>query len=79
MIGSFASVYTAFLVAKMKLKNYSTNVDKTSPVDRFWCLRCLNMIGLFVSGATNSIVPKLELKILPHLAQSIGSEIIDGF
>jgi len=29
--------------------------------------------------ANNSLWPKLELNILPHLAQSIDSEIMDRF
>ena len=55
-------------------------------MDRFQSIRCLNdpidlsyMMGSLASGTINSLVAKLELKILPHLAQSIHSEIMDGF
>ena len=60
---------------KMELKNYSTTVEKSLLVDRFWCLRCLNnpihlpdIIGLLASGATAFLVPKNKLKnYLCHL------------
>ena len=66
MIGSFPSSATASLVAKNGTQqNYFTTVDISSPVDRFWCLRCLkdhievsDMIGLFASSATASLVAK---------------------
>ena len=52
----------------------------------FWHLRCIynridqpDMIGSFASGANVSLVAKLELKILLHLAQSIESKIMDRF
>ena len=71
MIGSFTSGTTAALVAKNGTKKHSTTFDKTSPVDRFWCLRCLNdcndlpnMIGSFASGTNASRVAKMGTKDL---------------
>ena len=37
------------------------------------------MIESFASGTSNFLVAKIELKILPHPAQSIVSEIMDGY
>ena len=37
------------------------------------------VIRLFANGVTKSLFAKLELKILPHLAESIKSEIMDRF
>ena len=57
----------------MELKNYSTTVDKiTISIPPMW------WDHLQVAPLT-PWWPKLELKILPHLAQSIDSEIMDGF
>ena len=52
---------------KMELQNFFTLLPiKSSLVDRLWCLRCLNnrndlpdMIGLFTSGATSSLLPNI--------------------
>ena len=66
MIGSFASGANVSLVAKNGTKKIIPLVwTKPSPVDRFWCLRCLNncidlpyMIGSFASGTKDSLVAK---------------------
>ena len=66
MIGTLASGANASLVARNGTEKYlSTTADKTLPVDRFWCLRCLNdcinlpnMIRTFASGANASLVAK---------------------
>ena len=42
MIGLFASGTNAFLVTEIGTKNYSTTLDKSSPVDRFWPSRYPN-------------------------------------
>ena len=72
MKGSFASGANAYLVVKIFL-DYCRY--KSSPVDRFWCLRCLNnrikvpdIAGSFTSGATASQVAKKGTKnYLSHL------------
>ena len=55
----------------MELKIIPLLWIKSSPVDRFWCLRWLSnyidlpdMIRLFASGATNSLVAKIWTKDL---------------
>ena len=66
IIGSFANNATTFLVAKNGTNKIILLLEiKSSPVDRFWCLRYLNdhivlpnMIGSFASGGTASIVAK---------------------
>ena len=70
----------------MEIKFFSLLLIKSSPVDRFWCFRCIDdyidlphMIGSLASGATNSLVAKIGTKDLAHLAESIESEIMDGF
>ena len=67
--------------SKIELKINPLLWIKSSPVDIYWCLRCLNdyndvpnIIGSFASGAYASIVAKLKTKIFPHLAQSIESK-----
>ena len=80
MIGSFASGAPTSLVAKNGIKkNIPLLWIKSSPVDRFWCFRCLNdcievpeMIGSFASGATASLVAKNDTKQLSQPFQ-------DGF
>ena len=76
MIGSFASGANVSLVAKNGTKKIIPLLWlHSSPVDRFWCLRCLNdhidlpdMIGSFASGATASLVAKNGTKnYLNHL------------
>ena len=54
---------------KLKLKIYWRPKIKSSPVDRFWYLRCLNnhievsdIIRSFASGATASLVVKIWTK-----------------
>ena len=43
MIGSFASGSAAAMAAKIGTKKIIPLLwIKSSPVDRFWCLRCLN-------------------------------------
>ena len=72
MIGSFASGATTSMVAKNGSKKIIPLLwIKSSPVYRFWCLRCLNdrielpdMIGSFASGATASLVAKNGTKQL---------------
>ena len=56
---------------KMELKKYSTTVNKSSLVDRFWCLRCINdridlpdMKGYLQVAPLTPWWPKLDLKIL---------------
>ena len=66
MIGTLASGTNASLVAKNGTKIIIPLLSiKLSPVDRFWCLRCLNdrikvpeMIKSFESGATALLVAK---------------------
>ena len=72
MIGSFASGANAFLVAINGTKEIILLLSiKSSPVDRFQSLRCLNdrinlpyMMGSLASGATNSLVAKIGTKDL---------------
>ena len=72
MIGSFASGAAAAMAAKIGTKKIIPLLwIESSPVDRFWCLRCLNdrievpdMIGSFASGATASLVAKNGTKQL---------------
>ena len=72
IIGSFASGATASLVAKNVTKKIILLLSiKSSPVDGFQSLRCLNnhikvpdMIGSFASGATASLVAKNGTKKL---------------
>ena len=72
MIGSFTSSANASLVAKNGTKKSIPLLwIKSSPMDGFWCLRCLNdyinlpdMIGLLASGATNYLVAKIGTKDL---------------
>ena len=72
MIGSFASGAHASLVAKYGTKEIIPLLSiKSSPVDRFQSLRCLNdridlpdIIGLLASGTTNSFVAKIGTKNL---------------
>ena len=52
-------------------QNWYQDIVGSSPVGRFWCLRCLNdhidllnMIGSLTSGATNSLVAKIRTKDL---------------
>ena len=68
-IGSFVSCTNAFL----KAKNWTKRIieflwKKSSPVDRFWCLRCLNdclnlpdMIWTIASGANAYLAVKIFL------------------
>ena len=66
MIGSFESGANATLVAKRRTEKYILLLSvKSSPVNRFWCLRCVrdsinlpDMKGLSPSGATNSLMDK---------------------
>ena len=72
MIGSFASGANAFLVAINGTKEIILLLSiKSSPVDRFQSLRCLNdridlpyMMGSLASGVTNSLVAKIRTKDL---------------
>ena len=72
MIWSFASGSNASLVSKNGIKKFIPLLwIKSSPVDGFWCLRCLNdrievpdMIESFASGATASLVAKNGTKQL---------------
>ena len=72
MIGSFASGATASMVAKNGTKKIIPLLwIKSSPVDGFWCLRCLNdcievpdIIGSFASGTSASLVAKNGTKQL---------------
>ena len=67
MIGLFASGANASLVAKNGTKEIIPLLSiKSSPVDRFQSLRCLNdridlpyMMGSLAIGATNSLVAKI--------------------
>ena len=91
MIGLFASSATASLVAKNGTKKIIPLMYiKSSPVDRFWCFRCLNnyinlsdMIGLFLSGAKLSkfglvgiFVSKWLFRHLEHQNLSTGDDFI---
>ena len=70
MIGSFSSGANVSLVAKNGTKKIIPLLSiKSSPVDRFQSLRCLNdrinlpyMMGSLVSGTTNSLVAKIGTK-----------------
>ena len=72
MKGSFESGATALLVAKKEAKNIILlPFIKSSPVDGFWCLKCLydhinkpDMLGVFASGANASLVAKIGTKDL---------------
>ena len=72
MIGSFTSSVNALLVTTNDpIQIIQLLWIKPSPVDIFWCLRCLNkgidlpdMIGLVASVATNSLVAKIGTKDL---------------
>ena len=87
MIGSFASCANVSLRSKKGTKKIMPLQSiKSSPVDRFKRLRCLNnpinLPYMIVSLASVSLTPwwpKLELNILPNLAQSVDSELMDGF
>ena len=87
MIESFASGTNVSLVTKNRTKKIIPLMWKTLlPVDRFVFLSCINncfdlpnMIILFASAPLTPWLPKLELKVLPHLAQSLEYEIMDGF
>ena len=80
MKGSFASGATASLVAKNGSRKLIPLLwIKSSPVDRFWCVRCLNnlikvpdMMGSFASGATASLVAKNGTK-------QLSQQFEDGF
>ena len=83
MIGSFASGANVSLVAKNVTKKIIPLLSiKSSPVDRFQSLRCLNdhfdllyLIGLFASGANVSLVAKKRTKnIIPLLLIKSSSE-----
>ena len=77
MIESFTGSANASLMAQYGPKKsfYYCGKNHQQWTDFFKCLKgCIilpDMIGFM------HVVPKLELKILPHLAQSIESEIID--
>ena len=70
MIGSFVSDAKVSLVAKNGTKKIIPLLSiKSSPVDRFQSLRCLNdfidlpyMMGSLVSGATNYLVANIGTK-----------------
>ena len=87
MIGSFASGANVSLRSKKGTKKIIPLLSiKSSPVDRFKRLRCLNnpinlpyMIVSLASASLTPWWPKLELNILPNLAQSVDSELMDGF
>ena len=72
MIGLLASGANASLVAKNGTKKeFPLLLIESSPVDRFWCLKCQNdpinlpdIIGSLVSGANNSLVAKISTKDL---------------
>ena len=58
---------------------------KSSLVDRFWCLRCLNnlihlpdMTGSFTSGSDASLLAKIGAKPI-ILLPSIKSSLVDRF
>ena len=59
---------------------------KSSPVDRLWCLMCLNdridlpdMIGSFASGATASLVAQNGTKKMSHLFEELQASNFEGF
>ena len=70
MIGLLASGANTSLVAKNQTKDIIPLMSiKSSPVKRFWCLRCLNdhknlpnIIGSFASGANAFLVAKNRTK-----------------
>ena len=79
MIGSFASGANVSLVAKNGTRKIIPQLSiKSSPVDRFQSLRCLNdridlpnMIGSFASGAIAFIVAKNQTKTLSQLFKEL--------
>ena len=86
MLGSFASRCHCPPDGPKLNVNYSTTLEKIVTSDKTWCSGCLednndlfNLIRLFASGTTNTMVPKLELKIVSNPAHSVESEIINGF
>ena len=83
MIGSFSSDANVSLVAKNGTKKIIPLLSiKSSPVDRFQSLRCLNdridlpyMMGSLAGGATNSLVAKIGTK---DLATTVNKIITSG-